>query len=99
MRLTRDFQLPNYRLLSLEAHALWRHEFLNETRMLDARFGQSPGSTFTVQGVNVDRDAAILGSNVTFCLSNGVELYGNYDLLISKNQTAHAGTGGLMLVW
>lgn len=99
LRAVRDVQLPGYRLLSLEGRALWRHEFLDEARLVDAQFVGIPGSTFIVEGLNVDRDVAILGGGLTFCLSSGTELYANYDLLISENYTAHSGTGGLMLVW
>ena len=99
LRMVRDVQLPYDHLLSFEARALWRHEFLDEARLVDARFAKYPGDTFTVQGLNVDRDVAILGGGLTFCLRTGAEIYANYDLLISQNYTAHAGTGGLMLVW
>lgn len=99
LRAVRDFQLPGYRLLSLEGRVLWRHEFLDEARLVDARLASYPGSSFTVQGVSVDRDVAILGGGLTFCLRTGAEIYANYDLLISQNYTAHTGTGGLTLMW
>jgi len=98
-RLIRYFQTRGGRLASLEGRALWRHEFLDEARVLDARFFGQPGGQFVVNGLNVDRDAAILGGGLTLCLSDGVKLYANYDVLTSTNHTAHAGSGGLMLLW
>jgi len=98
-RLVSYFQTDSGRLLSLEGRALWRHEFLDEARVLDATFAGQPGGAFTVDGVNVDRDAAILGAGLTFHLSTGWKLHANYDILTSANYTAHAGTGGLTFVW
>ena len=99
LRTTHDLQQPNYRLLSFEGRALWRHEFLDETPIFDARFDGVTDGTFAIQGLTIDRDVAILGGGLTFCLRTGAEIYANYDILISQNYTAHAGTGGLMLVW
>jgi len=87
------------RLLSLEGRALWRHEFLDEARVLDATFAGQPGSAFVIKGVNVDRDAAILGCGTAYYLTKGAKLFADYDLLVSDNYTAHAGTGGFMYVW
>jgi uncharacterized protein with beta-barrel porin domain len=86
------------RLLSFEGRALWRHEFLDEGRILDATLAGQPGSGFVINGLNVDRDAAILGSGVTLYSARGARLFANYDLQISQNYTAHAASGGLMFV-
>jgi len=87
------------RLLSIEGRALWRHEFLAESRVLDAMFAGQSGGGFAIRGVNVDRDAAILGSGVSIGSARGVMIYVNYDLLVSANYTAHAGSGGLTFIW
>ena len=98
-RLVSYLQTKSGRLLSLEGRALWRHEFLDEARVLDATFAGQPGGAFVVNGVNVDRDAAVLGAGLTFHLSAGWRLHANYDLLTNQNYTAHAGTGGLTFLW
>jgi len=98
-RLVSFMRTNSGRLLSLEGRALWRHEFLDEARVLDATFTGQPGPAFVINGVNVDRDAAILGGGVGFCLAQGAKLFVDYDLLVSENYTAHAGSGGLMFVW
>ncbi|MGD9128368.1 MAG: autotransporter outer membrane beta-barrel domain-containing protein [Planctomycetia bacterium] len=98
-RIVGDFQLRGGRLLSLEARSLWRHEFLDEARVLDANFAGQPGGPFVVDGINVDRDTAILGTGLSFRLSRSTSFYTNYDLLISQRQTAHAASGGLMFAW
>jgi uncharacterized protein with beta-barrel porin domain len=81
------------RSMSLEGRALWRHEFLNESRVLDATFAGQSGA-FVINGVNVDRDAAILGTGLNLCLSPRARFYANYDTLTSQNYTAHGGNVG-----
>ena len=98
-RLLTYFRTNSGRLLSLEGRALWRHEFLDEARILDAGFAGQSGGAFVVNGVNVDRDAAILGTGLTFHLSSRCKLFANYDILTSTNYTAHTGTGGFSFVW
>ena len=98
-RILKDIATRNGHQIALEGRALWRHEFLDEARIVDAAFAGQPGGAFVINGVNVDRDAAILGGGLNFCLCSGAELYVNYDLLVSQNYTAHAGTGGLSLAW
>ena len=98
-RLTRCFRTNTGRLGTIEGRALWRHEFLDEARILDAQFAGQPGGAFAIQGVNVDRDAAILGGGLSLRLTDHAKIYANYDLLISENYAAHASTGGLMLAW
>ena len=87
------------RPLTLEGRAAWRHEFLNENRILDASFAGQTGVNFAIAGVNVDRDAAILGTGLIYQLRSNFSVFANYDVLTSQNYTAHAGSGGLQFVW
>jgi T5SS/PEP-CTERM-associated repeat protein/autotransporter-associated beta strand protein len=87
------------RLLTLDASAAWRHEFLDDSHILDASFVGQTGGAFAVSGVNVDRDAAIFGVGMKYALSDNSSLYANYDLLLSQNYTAHAGLGGFQYAW
>jgi uncharacterized protein with beta-barrel porin domain len=98
-RLVGVYHTDSGRLLSLEGRAAWRHEFLNEERIFDAMFVGQPGGAFTIAGVNVDRDVAVLGTGLTCRLCSGFSLYAGYDALVSQNYTAHAGSGGLQYLW
>ena len=98
-RLVGCFQTNTGQACTIEGRALWRHEFLNEARVLDAEFAGQPDGSFAISGVNVDRDAAILGGGLTYCLTKNAKLYGNYDLLFSQNYAAHTSSAGLMLAW
>ena len=98
-RLTSYYPAYNGGWVSLEGRALWRHEFLDEDRVLGAGFAGQTAAGFVVRGVNVAQDAAILGSGATFCLPWGTTIYTNYDLLLSDGYSAHTGSGGLTFVW
>ncbi len=98
-RLLSYFRTQSDKLLTLNASASWRHEFLDDNRVLDATFVGMPGSAFAVSGVNVDRDAAIVGTGLNYAMSAHCSAYANYDLLFSRNYAAHAGLGGFQYVW
>ena len=87
------------RLVTLEGRAAWRHEFLDDNRVLDATFAGQTGTAYAIQGINVDRDAAILGTGLTYDYTKSLKFGLNYDLLFSANYTAHAGSGNVSLAW
>jgi outer membrane autotransporter protein len=98
-RILNYYRTGTGRLLTLDASAAWRHEFLNDNRVLDALFVGQTGGTFAVSGANVDRDAAVVGTGLNYALSNKCSVYANYDLLFSANYAAHAGLGGFQYAW
>ena len=97
-RVVANFTTRANRLMVLEGRVAWRHEFLDEERILDGTFGPNQVA-FSAVGANVDRDVAILGTGLNCCLSDHTQLFANYDILTSNNYTAHAGTGGLVFTW
>lgn len=99
MRLLNYYQTRSGRLVTLDASAAWRHGFLNENRIIDASFAGQTGGTFAVSGINVNRDAAILGAGLNYALSDHCAVYATYDLVFSKDYAAHAGLGGLQYAW
>ena len=86
-------------LITLEGRAAWRHEFLDDNRILDATFAGQTGTAYAIQGINVDRDAAILGTGLTYDMTKSLKFGLNYDLLFSSNYTAHAGSGNFTCAW
>ena len=98
-RLFSNFHTDSGMLLTLEGRAAWRHEFLDESRVLDASFAGQTGGTFAIAGVNVDRDAAILGTGLTCHISKAFSVFANYDVVVSQDYTAHVGSGGLQYAW
>ena len=86
-------------LITLEGRAAWRHEFLDDNRILDATFAGQTGTAYAIQGINVDRDAAILGTGLTYDYTKSLKFGLNYDLLFSTNYTANAASGNVQLAW
>ena len=93
------FRTDAGQLITLEGRAAWRHEFLTENRILDATFAGQGGTPMAIFGENVDRDAAILGTGLSYDLTKSLKLSANYDLLLSTNYTAHAGAGTVEFGW
>ena len=89
---------PNL-ILAPEFRALWRHEFLDENRIVSAAFAAVPTGSYAVSGLDLGRDAAVLGGGVNLYLGRRTSLFANYDLLLNAVQVVHAGTGGLQVVW
>ena len=57
-RLLTGFRTNSDRLLTWNVSAMWRHEFLDDGRVLDASFVGQTDTAFAAYGINVDRDAA-----------------------------------------
>ncbi len=97
-RLQYDRPLDNGRLLP-ELRALWLHEFLDPTSVVNAYFGPIGGGSFAVSGLNLGRDWAILGAGLRYELAGGWNLYGNYDAQLNTQQVFHVGSGGAYYQW
>ncbi|NQT11356.1 MAG: autotransporter domain-containing protein, partial [Planctomycetes bacterium] len=87
------------RVVAPELRALWRHEFLDEGRLVGADFIGTPGSSFVVAGADLGRDAAVLGGGCTVYFGDQLNIFAGYDLLVNNTQVAHAGTGGFQFLW
>jgi fibronectin-binding autotransporter adhesin len=98
-RLLNYYRTKSDHLITLDASAAWRHEFLNDNHVIDALFAGQTGGAFAVSGANVDRDAAIIGTGLKCDLFEHSSIYANYDVLFSKDYVAHAGMGGFQYVW
>lgn len=98
-RVFSNFVTDAGRILTIEGRAAWRHEFLDESRVLDAAFAGVSGSSFAIAGMNVDRDMAILGLGTTYHVTSAFSLFANYDALTSENYTSHTGSGGMQVAW
>lgn len=97
-----DLRLPMAIDTVFTLRGAWMHELLADTAGLaTAGFAGIPGGpTFTVQGVDLGRDWAVLGTELrTNAWRNVVHLYGNYDLVLGSRQQLHVAGGGLDWVW
>ncbi|HEY2882999.1 MAG TPA: autotransporter domain-containing protein [Pirellulales bacterium] len=82
-----------------ELHAMWLHEYLDATTSLTTRFVPVAGNTFTVQGLDLGRDSAMIGGSLTWEMYDGWSMYVNYDMQTNTQNTFHVGSGGLGRSW
>jgi uncharacterized protein with beta-barrel porin domain len=87
-------------VISPEFHAIWRHEFLDRSMLVLSNFeGVSQADSFEIHGLDVDRDAAMLGGEWSIYLTNSTAITGRYDLVLSERQIGHVGRFNLQCVW
>ena len=72
---------------SVEARALWNHEFADTNQNITARF--DGGNSFTTNGVSQPRDSAILGIGLNLQGKTGQTLSVNYDAEVRNDYVSH----------
>ena len=84
----------------VEFRSLWMHELLDPTvTTFDAEFDGIDGPNFAIDGVDLGRDWAILGTSVSWCLRQQCRLFASYDIMVNNQQTFHLASGGLEILW
>ena len=75
----------------------WRHEYLNDSRSITAKFVNDPfGVFFTIPTENPDRDYFALGAGVAAALKKGVAAFLDYETVIGlRDITTHNFTAGV----
>jgi outer membrane autotransporter protein len=77
---------------TLEARAVWNHEFADTNQNITARFDDGTNS-FTANGVSQPRDSANLGMGINLKSKTGQTLSLNYDAEVRNDYVSH--TAGL----
>jgi outer membrane autotransporter protein len=72
---------------TLEARAVWNHEFADTHQNITASFDD--GDSFTTNGVSQSRDSANLGVGVSLKSKNGQTLSVNYDAEVKNDYVSH----------
>ena len=72
---------------TLEARAVWNHEFADTHQNITASF--DGGDSFTTNGVSQSRDSANLGVGVNLKSKNGQTLSVNYDAEVKNDYVSH----------
>jgi outer membrane autotransporter protein len=86
---------------TLEARALWGHEFGDRDPALTGRLAAATtGGAFTVRGVPLKRDSLTLGLGAANEVRKNVSLFADFNLeLRGGGQSAYALLAGLRAVW
>jgi len=74
---------------SIEARAIWNHEFADNSQNIAARF--AGGTSFTTNGVSQARDSANLGLGLSMG-GNGQTLSVNYDAEVKSDYVGHTAS-------
>jgi uncharacterized protein with beta-barrel porin domain len=91
--------VPSRRNVMPEFRAAWVHEFLDTNSPIVARFGSVGGAGFVVDGLNLGRDWALVGTGLSFNLGGGWSGQANYDAQMNEHQAFHIGSGSLQKSW
>lgn len=80
--------------------ALCLHEFLDTDSSFNTFFSQvGGGSSFSINGLGLGRDWALVGAGLNFELGSGGSTYANYDVMVNGQTTFHIGSGSVMYHW
>ncbi len=77
----------------------WGHEFADTSRTITAGFVGLPGAAFTVNGVPVPRDAAVIGIGASLAIRQSVDLFLRYDGTLASSASMQAGSAGLRVTF
>jgi uncharacterized protein with beta-barrel porin domain len=82
-----------------DATAAWIHEYLDTDSLVQARFAGIDAGGYSVNGLNLGRDWALVGTGFGARLSNSWQLRGDYYTQFNSNQVMHMGTGSVAYTW
>jgi autotransporter-associated beta strand protein len=89
---SRGFLVPTF-------HAMWLHEFLDTSSVLNTSFASVGGASFATRGLDYGRDWAVLGTGLQWETGRNWSVLLNYDLQFNAVQTFHMGSGALQFQW
>jgi outer membrane autotransporter protein len=99
-RLSHVFELTKDRTIKVEGRALWSHEWSDTNSSITTRFAGAPaGGDFTVAGVTVGRDGAVLGAGAMATFSSVFSAFTDYNAEVRNRQTEHQFVGGFRWTW
>ncbi len=78
-----------------ELRLAWAHEFGNTDRDVKASFSGTPGTTFTMDGVEPEEDSAMVGLGANFYMTDTFTFYVDYDGEFRSDYEGHALSGGI----
>ena len=77
----------------------WSHEYGNVDRPVSASFAGASAVPFTTYGVSPTRDGVLLGLSANTDVAEATSLYLKYEGTISGQDSAHAMTVGVRVIW
>ncbi len=85
--------------LAMQFRLGWAHEYADIGRPVTATLAGAPGMAFTTYGVAPQRDGALVGVSANTSIAEATSLYLRYEGVISGQDSAHALTAGVRMMW
>jgi len=84
---------------SFEMRAVWLHDYLNPSTVLNSTFAGVGGANFSTEGISLGRDTWLLGAGVNWNVTERLSLAANYDAFVANNPVFHVGSGSIQYRW
>jgi autotransporter-associated beta strand protein len=85
--------------LALQLRLGWSHEYADVSRPVSATLAGAPGMPFTTYGISPQRDGAVVGFAANTALADATNLYLRYEATVAGQDSAHALTAGVRMIW
>jgi len=83
-----------------QLQARWEHQMLDSDTETSAAFpGMTGAPSFTVSGVDMNRDAAVIGAGLGARFSGSVGAFVGYEGRFGDQEVDHQGQGGIEIRW
>ncbi|HEY4135684.1 MAG TPA: autotransporter domain-containing protein [Alphaproteobacteria bacterium] len=99
LQLDHDADIGRSYPLTLLGRIGWVHDYADTARPVSAGFAAAPGSGFTVQGAEMNRDSALVGLGLATQIDDGMTLSLRYDGTLNAADNSHALTASLSFTW
>nr|WP_235885277.1 autotransporter domain-containing protein [Bradyrhizobium frederickii] len=97
LRTDRSYAMQNG-VLTLRGRAAWAHDY-NPSRAVTALFQTLPGTSFVVNGAQVDADSALVSASAEMKWLSGFSIAATFDGEFSRNVTSYSGKGVFRYAW
>ncbi|MET4318846.1 autotransporter domain-containing protein [Bradyrhizobium sp. RT5a] len=97
LRTDKSYAMQNG-VLTLRGRAAWAHDY-NPGRAVTALFQTLPGTSFVVNGAQVDADSALVSASAEMKWLSGLSIAGTFDGEFSGNVASYSGKGVFKYAW
>jgi subtilase-type serine protease len=99
LRINANFLLENGLVFQPEVRVRYVYDALDPVPTTTGSLTGIPDAGFAVYGVNVGRNAAVLGASVTVARSGSIAAFIDYNAELRQHETVQALMGGVRFVW
>ena len=85
--------------LAMQLRLGWSHEYADVGRPVTAALAGAPAMPFTTFGISPQRDGVVIGLSANTAIAEATSIYLRYEGDISAQDSAHAITAGVRMVW